>query len=114
MMDGRTGEEGAHIYQSETAAEKVRGDDEDVRKEEINDATDDDDGNGGVKGLIQKIWMGDEKAGWQKRRLEREKEELESGRSYGDLIMEQVREVFPGFGGGRGRGGDEEDGDGDG
>lgn len=62
------------------------------------------DGNGGegVKGLAKKIWMGDEKAGWQKRRLEKEKEELEAGKGYGDIIMEQVREVFPGFGGRRG------------
>lgn len=55
----------------------------------------------GVKGLARKIWMGDERAGWQKRRLEREKEELEAGKGYGDIIMEQVREVFPGFGGRR-------------
>lgn len=55
----------------------------------------------GVKGLARKIWMGDEGPGWQKRRLEREKEELGKGRGYGDIIMEQVREVFPGFGGGR-------------
>ncbi|KAK0507636.1 hypothetical protein JMJ35_009525 [Cladonia borealis] len=64
--------------------------------------------DGGVRGLLRKAWMGDEKAGWQKRRLEREREELESGKGYGDLIMEQVREVFPRFGGG-GRGRGEED-----
>lgn len=59
-------------------------------------------GNGeGVKGLARKIWMGDERPGWQRRRLEREREELEAGKGYGDIIMEQVREVFPGFGGGR-------------
>ena len=60
------------------------------------------DGEGeGVKGLAKKLWMGDERPGWQKRRLEKEREELESGKSYGDIIMDQVREVFPGFGGGR-------------
>jgi len=61
----------------------------------------------GVKGLARKIWMGDERPGWQRRRLEREREELEAGKGYGDIIMEQVREVFPGFGGGR-RGEDRE------
>ena len=68
--------------------------------------------DGGVRGLFRKVWMGDEKVGWQRRRLEREREELGRGKGYGDIIMEQVREVFPRFGGGRGRGG--EDGDGDG
>lgn len=62
----------------------------------------------GLSGLLRNLWMGDEKPGWQRRRLEREKEELESGKSYGEMIMEQVWEVFPGFGRGRG------DGDGDG
>ncbi len=63
----------------------------------------------GVKGIARKLWMGDEGPGWQRRRLEREREELEGGKGYGDIIMERVREVFPGFGGGRGEG---EDGDG--
>lgn len=63
----------------------------------------------GVKGLAKKLWMGDEGPGWQRRRLEREREGLEGGMGYGDLIMEQVREVFPGFGG---RGGEEEEGGG--
>ena len=53
---------------------------------------------GGLKGLAQKLWMGDERPGWQRRRLEREREELGSGKGYGDIIMEQVREVFPRFG----------------
>ncbi len=62
----------------------------------------------GVKGLAKKIWMGDERTGWQKRRLERERAALEGGGSYGDIIMRQVREVFPGFGG---KGGGEGEGD---
>jgi len=56
---------------------------------------------GGVRGLVRKVWMGGERAGWQKRRLEEERVGLEGGKGYGDIIMEQVREVFPGFGGGR-------------
>jgi len=63
---------------------------------------------GGVKGLARRLWMGDEGPGWQKRRLEREREELEGGKGYGDIIMDQVREVFPGFGGGRGEEGEGE------
>ena len=63
----------------------------------------------GVKGMVKKVWMGDERPGWQARRLEREREELGRGKGYGDIIMEQVREVFPGFGGGTRK---EEDGEG--
>ncbi|KAK4657979.1 hypothetical protein QC762_202635 [Podospora pseudocomata] len=50
------------------------------------------------KGLITKIWMGGEKDGWQERRMEEEKKALEEGKGYGDLIMEQIYEVF-GWGG---------------
>ena len=106
MGVGEYEEEGGTL-QSDASGETL-GDDEQVRNyRETED-------NGGVRGLLRKAWMGDEKAGWQKRRLERESEELESGKGYGDLIMEQVREVFPRFGGGKGGEEEEEDGNGDG
>ncbi|KAK0670852.1 hypothetical protein QBC41DRAFT_66532 [Cercophora samala] len=44
--------------------------------------------------VIAKIWMGGEKEGWQERRMEEEKKALEEGKGYGDLIMEQIYEVF--------------------
>lgn len=90
-------EEGGHLQPG--ASEEKLGD-EQVQNEGYDD--------GGVRSLFRKVWMGDEKAGWQKRRLEREREELESGKGYGDMIMEQVREVLPGFGGGKGRGEEDE------
>ncbi len=65
----------------------------------------------GISGLARSIWMGSERSGWQARRLAREREALESGQGYGDIIMGQVREVFPGFGGGRR---EEEEGEGEG
>ncbi len=99
MSMGATEDEEGH-FQPDSPEKKLG--DEQVQDEGTED--------GGVRSLFRKGWMGDEKAGWQKRRLEREREELESGKGYGDLIMEQVREVFPGFGGGRERG--EEDGNG--
>lgn len=71
------------------------------RDERIGDGDEEAEGEGegeGVKGLAKKLWMGDERPGWQRRRLEREREELDSGKGYGDIIMEQVREVFPRFG----------------
>ncbi|KAL2037467.1 hypothetical protein N7G274_009748 [Stereocaulon virgatum] len=58
-------------------------------------------GEEGMRGLARRLWMGGEREGWQRRRLEREREELEGGKGYGDIIMGQVREVFPGFGGKR-------------
>lgn len=63
----------------------------------------------GITGMARRLWMGDESPGWQRRRMEKEREDLEAGKSYGDIIMEQVREVFPAFGGRkRGEGGEEE------
>ena len=56
----------------------------------------------GIGGAIRKVWMGGETAGWEKRRMEREREEMASGKGYADLIMEQVREVLPGWGRGQG------------
>ncbi|KAK4177482.1 hypothetical protein QBC36DRAFT_130426 [Triangularia setosa] len=44
--------------------------------------------------VITKIWMGGEKEGWQERRIEEEKKALEGGKGYGDLIVEQMYEVF--------------------
>ncbi|KAK3359803.1 hypothetical protein B0T25DRAFT_601078 [Lasiosphaeria hispida] len=46
------------------------------------------------RGVIGRLWLGDEEEGWQKRRLEKEKEALESGKSYWDLIVEQMAEVW--------------------
>lgn len=77
------------------------------------DRHEDEEESTGIAGLFKKLWMGDEQPGWQERRLRREREELESGKGYGDIIMGQVREVFPGFGGGGGgrreEGGEEEE-----
>lgn len=78
-------------------------------------ASDSDSEEAGILGLAKKLWMGSERPGWQKRRLEREREELEAGKGYGDIIMGQVREVFPRFGGGgRERGDGEGEGEGGG
>ncbi|KAK0719962.1 hypothetical protein B0H67DRAFT_485953 [Lasiosphaeris hirsuta] len=46
------------------------------------------------KGVLGRLWLGDEEEGWQKRRLEKEREALESGKSYWDLIVEQMVEVW--------------------
>ncbi|KAK0635517.1 hypothetical protein B0T17DRAFT_503042 [Bombardia bombarda] len=46
------------------------------------------------KGVLGKIWMGGEEEGWKERRLREEKEALESGKGYGDLIMEQIWDVW--------------------
>jgi hypothetical protein len=46
------------------------------------------------KGILGKLWMGDEKEGWKERRLEEEKKALEEGKTYTDMIFEQIWEVW--------------------
>jgi hypothetical protein len=50
--------------------------------------------NGEEKGLLGRLWMGDEKEGWKERRLEEERKALEEGKSYMDIIYEQIWEVW--------------------
>ncbi|KAL0253166.1 hypothetical protein SLS55_010619 [Diplodia seriata] len=45
-------------------------------------------------GVLRRVWMGGEKEGWRERRLKEEREAIEEGRGYGDLIMDQVWEVW--------------------
>lgn len=49
-----------------------------------------------ARGPLQRLWMGSEKDNWRQDRAKREKEALEEGKGYGDLIVEQVKEVFSG------------------
>ncbi|KAF2015020.1 hypothetical protein BU24DRAFT_423939 [Aaosphaeria arxii CBS 175.79] len=46
------------------------------------------------RSVLQKLWMGDETEGWKERRLEEERKALEEGKSYTDLILEQVWDVW--------------------
>ncbi|ORY09974.1 hypothetical protein BCR34DRAFT_358841 [Clohesyomyces aquaticus] len=46
------------------------------------------------RGILQRIWMGDEKDGWKERRLQEEKEKLERGETYTGMIMDQIWEVW--------------------
>jgi len=43
---------------------------------------------------LEKLWLGDEKPDWKKRREEEEQEALDEGRGYGGLIMDQLKEVW--------------------
>ncbi|KAI8943192.1 hypothetical protein NX059_001221 [Plenodomus lindquistii] len=45
-------------------------------------------------GMLEKLWMGDEKEGWRERRLEEERKALEEGKSYTDMILEQIWDVW--------------------
>ncbi|KAL2148832.1 hypothetical protein VTH82DRAFT_1979 [Thermothelomyces myriococcoides] len=47
-------------------------------------------------GLWERLWMGGEEEGWKEKRLEEERKAIESGKGYGDLIVEQVMEVWKG------------------
>ncbi|KAI9930425.1 hypothetical protein ASPWEDRAFT_39308 [Aspergillus wentii DTO 134E9] len=46
------------------------------------------------KGMAERIWMGGEVEGWKERRLREEREALEEGRGYGDLIKEHIWDVW--------------------
>ena len=46
------------------------------------------------RGLVERVWMGNEGEDWKAKRDQREKEALEEGRGYGGLIMDQVWEVW--------------------
>lgn len=46
------------------------------------------------RNAIQKIWYGKEGDDWKQKRDEREKKALEEGKGYGDLIMDQIWEVW--------------------
>ncbi|TGO49632.1 hypothetical protein BOTNAR_0424g00030 [Botryotinia narcissicola] len=46
------------------------------------------------EGVLEKIWLGGEGKDWKEKRDQKEKEALEAGKGYGDLIMEQIWEVW--------------------
>lgn len=46
------------------------------------------------RGLLEKVWMGEETEGWKERRLKEEREALQEGKGYGSLIVEQIWEVW--------------------
>lgn len=46
------------------------------------------------RGVLAKLWMGNEKGNWKEERAKKDKEALDEGKGYGDLIVEQVKEVF--------------------
>lgn len=53
-------------------------------------------GEGGQerRGFWKRLWMGEEREGWQERRLEEERKALESGKGYSDLIWEAFEEAW--------------------
>jgi hypothetical protein len=46
------------------------------------------------RGLLEKVWMGNEGDDWKQKRDQKEKEALEEGKGYGGLIMDQIWEVW--------------------
>jgi hypothetical protein len=45
-------------------------------------------------GVLHKLWMGDEKEGWKEERIAKEREALEGGKGYFDLISEHMSDAF--------------------
>lgn len=46
------------------------------------------------RGILEKVWMGNEGKDWKQKRDQNEKEAMEDGRGYGGLIKEQIWEVW--------------------
>ncbi|RDW79241.1 uncharacterized protein DSM5745_06093 [Aspergillus mulundensis] len=46
------------------------------------------------RGVIGRVWMGDAEKGWKEKRIAEEREALAAGKGYGDLIKEQIWEVW--------------------
>ena len=42
----------------------------------------------------KELWMGGETEGWKERRLKEERERIENGEGYGDMIMDQIWDVW--------------------
>ncbi|KAK3902602.1 hypothetical protein C8A05DRAFT_33677 [Staphylotrichum tortipilum] len=66
-----------------------------------------------TRGLWERVWMGEEREGWREKRMEEEKRALEEGKGYGDLIVEQIAEVWKGREGEKGEGKQEGEGKGE-
>ncbi|KAI9368686.1 hypothetical protein BJX61DRAFT_546292 [Aspergillus egyptiacus] len=46
------------------------------------------------KGVLERVWMGEEEEGWKEKRLVEERKALEEGKGYGDLIREHIWDVW--------------------
>ncbi|CAI6332774.1 unnamed protein product [Periconia digitata] len=46
------------------------------------------------RGVLERVWMGGESEGWKERRLEEERKALEEGKSFADMIFEQIWHVW--------------------
>ncbi|KAF2462122.1 hypothetical protein BDY21DRAFT_330508 [Lineolata rhizophorae] len=81
-----------HFLEQRLAKARAEGDEDKVRRleNELLQGKDE-------RGFLSKLWYGDEsKLDWKAKRMEEERKALEEGKGYGDLIMEQVKEVWKG------------------
>ncbi|KAL4787974.1 hypothetical protein BJX76DRAFT_353769 [Aspergillus varians] len=46
------------------------------------------------RGVMERVWMGNESGGWKERRLREEQKALDEGKGYGDLIKDYVWDVW--------------------
>lgn len=46
------------------------------------------------RGVVEKLWMGNETEGWKERRVAEDNEKIAEGMGIADMILEQVNEVF--------------------
>jgi hypothetical protein len=81
MVKAQLAAQKAQLKQDEAAraeADRLRKEDEENKK----------------RGVLTRVWMGGESDDWKQRRIEEDKKALESGKGYGDIIMDQIWEVW--------------------
>ena len=52
------------------------------------------DGKQAQQGVLEKVWMGAETEGWKERREKEVQEKLKEGKGYGDIITDQIWDVW--------------------
>jgi hypothetical protein len=65
-------------------------------EEPLSSSAEADRGRGGslLEEKAREVWMGGETEGWKERRLKEERERLAKGEGYGDMIMDQIWDVW--------------------
>ncbi len=53
-------------------------------------------GQGRERGMVDKLWMGQEGENWKEKRMREEREAFEAGKGYSGIILDQIWEVWNG------------------
>lgn len=91
---GRAREVQEQIRRSKETGTPLLQDSNSIDETDLSTATTKTNSNKKEPGILTRLWLGDEKPGWKDRRAQAEKEALERGEGYGDLIRRQISEIW--------------------